>query len=158
MQMQIVIVPNPSATAEQLKELGEAIAMWLDKGEGDRYQLTAMNTGHLDLLKGELPQPLALEATHQRGRWTEDSIQLLAAEGLTLEEPRKIPEDVLARLTWETPPPPPGELARQRERLGELANLRCVRLSADGHGFTREEVICSMKEFVCDPGTDWNAR
>lgn len=145
--VQVVVFPRPTATSEELRELGEALAGWMSAAEDDeRYQVVSPG-GLDDLLEGELPQPLLLQETRQAERLTEESQSLLKELGFDPDDAWSNP-NLLEVVEFECPAPPPGERERQREHLGRHAILRVVRFVVPGDATNRAEVTEDLRRAI----------
>lgn len=152
--VQVVVFPRPTATSEELRALGEALAGWMGAAEGDGRCPVVSPGGLDDLLEGELPQPLLLQETRQAERLTEESQHLLKELGVK-------PDELWSNLSlqevmeFERPGAPSGERERQRERLGRHATLRVVRFVIPGDATNRAEVVEDLRRAIGgQPGLD----
>jgi hypothetical protein len=153
---------RPDATPAKRKKLGKAIRKWSLKEEESGIQAFFDPKPVQDLRVGELPQPLALRMTLNAPEPDEESRRLLEDGGglanLTLEQ--------IQGLRFDAPPPESGPLARAREGLRRLENVRAVLLFAEPGPGGRDRVVDGLRhwlpaELVADifiTGSSWNAK
>lgn len=122
---EIVVVMRADSTSSQLKRFAKAVDDWQEEAQSRGIGLLTDPVTMNDLDQGELPMPLAVRESIGPYQIPAELIELVKQRGGDLSA---ITEQDRERLGAGFPAPKPGAIREARERLGESASLRGVRI------------------------------
>lgn len=132
-EVAVFLIPRKDANPAELKQLCDnlcSLGEYLDEKNISNI-MDPLPLG--DLRNGELPQPLALRNTIGpiECQNIEKLFELVRSRG---NDPTKLTEEEKEKYGFRWRPPEPGALRRERQDLGEAANLRGIQICYDDYG------------------------